>query len=210
MSRILGGLLCCTLVWVATSPSAQAQDPTATWVDLLEAGKIEEGRDQLVVYAGGLPPVEATKILRWVEAISLTEGADQATVARAIVLARRGQPGVALALVTEHLGERTDDAAPLLLSLAVRVADDADRPVEANALRARLVDEFFDHPVTPEALLDLAEYRIMRGEPLDATSEAVEALIIDQPTHPLVPTARRLLDRMRESGSASQDTRHAS
>ena len=182
---------------------AHAQDPRDVWLNLLEAGNIEEGREQLVVYAGGLPPVEATTILRWVEAISLTEGEDQAAAANAIVLAQRSDPDGAVELLTIRTADRTDEAAPVLIALAVHLADDAENSVLANTLRARLVADFADHPVTPEALLELAEYRLVAGEPLDATASAVEALIVDQPTHPLVPTARRLLARLREASGVT-------
>ncbi len=90
-----------------------------------------------------------------------------------------------------------------LISLAIHVADDADDAVGANALRAHLVSDFAGHSVTPEALLDLAKYQLAMGEPVLGTAAAVEALIVDQPTHPLVPTARRLLARLREAGGVS-------
>ncbi len=203
IGTVLSAGLCALTAGLAVASPAEAQDPRDVWLDLLAAGKIEEGRDQLVTYAGGLPPVEATRILRWVEAISMTEGADQTVVAEAIVLAQRAKPADAMAVLAAQVGERTDEAAPLLIALAIQVAHNANDTVSANTLRAQLVSDFADHPVTPEALLDLAEHQLAVGAPLAGTTDAVEALIVAQPTHPLVPTARRMLARLKEASGAS-------
>lgn len=192
-------LLATTAIMAVASPLS-GQDPRDTWLTLLAEGDIEQGREALVTYAGGLPPVEATKILRWVESISLTEGEDQQSVAQAIVRAQRGDPSGASELLTERVATRTDEPAGVLLALAVRMSTAAGDVDSANALRERLVDDFEGHSVTPEVLLELAEYRLEQGVELEATATAVEELIVDQPTHPLVPTARRLLAQLREGG----------
>lgn len=187
---------------VTLASPVSGQDPRDAWMSLLAEGDVEGGREALVTYAGGLPPVEATKILRWVESISRTEGEDQQSVAQAIVQAQRGDPAGASTRLTERVATRNDDPAAVLLALAVRMSTAAGDVEGANELRQRLVDDFEGHPATPEMLLELAEYRLEHGLELDATAQAVEDLIVDQPTHPLVPTARRLLTQLRDAGRA--------
>jgi len=170
-------------------------------VALIESGMLDDARKALVDVAGALEPVEATAVLRLAEALATTEGDDRIAVAAAIALHHVGRTPQAVEALTE--AAEASEGGPVLLAFASHLADMAGDERGALVLRERLVADHGEHPASAAALLDVARYRLEHADTYAAqfeeTALQIEDLILAHPTHPLVPTARRVLARLRAS-----------
>ena len=190
------------LVAASAAASVGAQSSMESAVRLLEEGQVEEGKAALVEAATVLPPSEATRVLRMAQTLGAVQRPLRPLVARAIVLSQRDSLDQALAALSEAVPaaeeQEPGDGAALLL-FSARLAEDLDLPLEAQPIYARVVSEFPGSAAWPEAVLQLSRHRLETGAELDQAASDVETLIVKHPTHPLVPTARRLLTRLQEA-----------
>ncbi len=169
------------------------------WI-LMSRGDVALGRQALLMAVPGLPPTEATDVIQLAGLLGRLSQGGVSVLAEARVRARQDEPVAGAALVEEALPELPpEDRAPLLAEAARMV--DAVSPDRAAALRRRIVEEHADADEAAEAALELA--RAVAREP-GGRAEAVailERLITSRPGAAVVPTARRELERLRESGS---------
>lgn len=169
------------------------------WI-LMSRGDVALGRQALLMAVPGLPPTEATDVIQLAGLLGRLSQGGVAVLAEARVQARQGEPVEASEQVEGALPDLPpEDRAPLLAE-AARMTEEAD-PARAEALRRRIVEEHSDADEAAEAALELA--RAVARRP-DGRAEAVailERLITSRPGAAVVPTARRELERLRESGS---------
>lgn len=164
---------------------------------LLEGGALTDGIAALEVALPELEPARATEMLELSLALHELTVAGGRLAAEAAVARHRGDPGRAVATVRQGLGGVPAKDRPALLALGARAADEAGLPAEAMALRRRIVAEHRDAREFPEAALRLA--RAVAAEPggRDEAAAILEALIVAWPGSPVVPGARRELERIR-------------
>ncbi len=200
---VIGGLLALAYV---LSPSAHAalagQESVDMAVQILAEGRLDDGRQALVEAATALPPVEATRLLRMAQTLAALHPGMRPTAARAIVLAHRGSVDRATDALVEAV-EAADVAEPgqgaALLVFAARLAETADQHERSEALYTRVVEGHRESASWPEAVLALSERRLAAERDLSSAATDLEDLIVERPTHPLVPTARLVLQRLQEA-----------
>lgn len=167
---------------------------------LLSEGRVAEGRVALMEAAAALAPSAAVPHLKVARVIGRLDPELQPQVARLAAAAFRGRSTDAI----EGLDALAQDAdpvqAPALLALAAALADGAEEPARAEALRVRLIESYPEARERVDAVLEVAEARAARGEGLEEAAEWVEALIVAEPSGALTPQARRVLERLRSAG----------
>ncbi len=169
---------------------------------LLEAGAVAEALEVLRGALPGLNPIAATEVLGLLATMSRLGPAGAGLAARMAVLARRGAAQQAVRAVEEGIAALPEgDRAPLL-ALAARIAE-ADGLAEAAAgFRRRIVSGHAETHEFPDAAVRLAKALAERPDGVDEAVRILEALIVARPGNPVVPEARRELNRLRalESG----------
>lgn len=167
---------------------------------LLEGGAFADGTNALQAALPELEPSRATEMLELSLALNELTVAGGRLAARAAVARHRGHPELAVETVRRGLGQVPATDRPALLALGARAADEAGLPAEAVALRRQIVDNHRDTREFPEAALRLA--RAVASEPggRDEAVGILEALIVAWPESPVVPGARRELERIRGGG----------
>jgi tetratricopeptide (TPR) repeat protein len=148
----------------------------------------------------GVSARTATEVITLLDLLGGLEGEPLYAFARSAVFAHQGHAESALAELEVAIAAVSSDERPSLLAMGARMAEQGRMPVQAAELRERIIS---DHPYSsevPEATLELA--RFMGSSP-DGVGEAIlllENLILSQPDSPIVPTARRELQRI-QSGA---------
>ena len=164
--------------------------------ELLSDGRVTEGRSELLTAASTLPPSDATPVLRLSRLLGqLSEdGAERA--ARAAGDAHRGRTRRAVDRLVRDLGglPASERAALLLLGARLSVAD--GQVERAAELWYRIADQHRGSAEWAEAVVRLSEHRIGTGVGLDEARELLEALIVQDPSAALAPTARQVLERI--------------
>ena len=176
---------------------------------LLASGDLEAGKGALAEALEGLAPSEATEIIQLVGLLERLGGQGARVVADAAVLAHRGRPEEAIRSIEGALdGLAAADQAPLLAQ-AARLADQAGLTPRGAELRSGLLARYPDAPEVGEATLLLARYRAQEADGIAVAVRLLEELILKRPNAPVVPDARRELERLRRDvpprHSASQD-----
>lgn len=167
---------------------------------LLEGGAFADGIAALEAALPELEPSRATEMLELSLALNELTAAGGLLAARAAVARHRGHPGRAVETVRRGLDQVPAADRPALLALAARAADEAGLPAEAEALRRRIVAEHEDAREFPEAALRLARAVALEPGGRDEAVGILEALIVAWPESPVVPGARRELERIRAGG----------
>lgn len=167
---------------------------------LLEGGAFPDGIVALRDALPELSPALATEMLDLALALSEVTVVGASVVARAALARHRGRPGEAVRVVRDEIDRVPAPDRPAILALGARAADQAGLAAEAASFRRRIVGEHQEAREYPEAALLLA--RAVAAEP-GGRAEALdilEALIVAHPESPVVPGARRELDRIRARG----------
>jgi tetratricopeptide (TPR) repeat protein len=162
----------------------------------LERGDTEAGVAALQESLGALPPATATDVIQLVSLLDRVGPAAARVVAHAAVLEHRGAQRQALEHLTAELEAVPSPDQPALLSHAARLADLTGSADLGMQLRQRLVDQHPDAAEMPDAVLMLSRARARAGQVPEAIA-LLEKLILDRPTSPVVPAARRELDRLK-------------
>ena len=89
---------------------------------------------------------------------------------------------------------------PTILAMAARVADEVGHGEVATGFRRRIVVEHSDAREFPEAAVRLARAVATQPGGRDEAVRILEALIVGLPDSPVVPGARRELQRILASG----------
>ena len=168
---------------------------------LLEGGAIPDGIAALRAALPELAPSAQTEMLDLALALGEVTTVGAALAAKVAVARHRARPAEAVRIVQDGIDRVPAPDRPAVLALGARAAGQAGLDADAAAFRRRIVAEHRDAREYPEAALMLA--RAVATEP-GGREEAVgilEALIVGYPDSPVVPGARRELDRIRGGGA---------
>jgi len=154
-------------------------------------------REDLMAALAGASPAAATELLGLIGLLDTLGESGARLAAGAAVRLNAGDPGGAAALVEEGIPAVDADDLPPLLALAARSRELAGNADEAARLRARLLAEHPGALQAPEAALALARHRARTPGQVTEAIEILETLIVTRPNHPVVPAARRELQRLR-------------
>lgn len=171
---------------------------------LLRRGDTERARAELVASAPSLRGAEATRTIALAMLLSRLSPAGGEVVAEASARAQAGEPETALARIGSAARNLPSREAAAVLAFGAELADEAGLPLEAEALRRRVITEHPRAHETPAALVALA--RALANRP-GGTTEAralLEQLILEHPRSALVPQARRDLDRLKDPAAAGR------
>lgn len=167
---------------------------------MLERGQTEAARKAFGDALPGLPPGEATPVIQLMGLLGRLGDRGRELVRETAVLSHRGHGAEAVRRIRDGVPDIPEEEQATVLAQGARVADAAALREEAAGLREELLETFPDAPEAGEATLALARYR---AETDDGVAEAVrllEALILRRPEAPLVPDARRELEKLKARG----------
>ena len=167
---------------------------------LLEGGAIAEGAAALQASLPDLEPADATEMLALALALSRLTPVGALLAARAAVSAHRGDPAAAVRAVQAGVDAVPATDLPAVLTLGARAADAAGLPAEAAAFRRTIVADHADAPEFPETALRLARSVASQSGGAQEAAQLLEELIVAHPASPVVPSARRELERLRGIG----------
>ena len=166
----------------------------------LDGGAFPDGIAALQAALPELEPSHATEMIELSLALSELTVVGGRLAAEAAVARHRGRPGKAVQLVRKGLDAVPAPDRPALLALGARAADEAGLTGEATTFRRRIVAEHPEAREFPEAALRLARAVAAEPEGRDEAVGILEALIVAWPESPVVPGARRELERIRAGG----------
>lgn len=179
----------------------QAPDTLASTLDriahlLAPGGDRAEGMEALARHAAALPPARATLWIQVLAAVERTEAEVAPQLVEAVRDAEAGDGAGAARVLEQAAGDAAGDQRAPLLWIAALVAE-GPAPGEAARIRARLLEEHPGAFEAPEAAVRQARWAASQGDPERARA-LLENLVVSRPDHPVVPEARRLLDRWRQ------------
>lgn len=160
----------------------------------------EQARAGFIAAAILLPPERATAAVQMASLLSRLPPDAVLVLATAELAAREGEGATAPRVLAESASGFSDPTRAMLLAHASRMADRADEPELALAIREELVGELAGRPEADEAALELA--RQLAGQP-GGTARAIrvlEELITRRPNSAVAPSARVELERLRGGG----------
>jgi tetratricopeptide (TPR) repeat protein len=158
--------------------------------------EIDMGKNSLMTAVSGLPPHQATAVLRLLDIIGRIQGNALEVVIRAAILEHRGYFMESLSELELSLNEIEPLAQPILLSFSARIAQKAGLNEKAAEFRRNIVDHYPESYEFPQASLELARFK---GKFESGREEAIvllENLIIALPSSAIAPLARRELQRL--------------
>ena len=168
---------------------------------LLEGGAIAEGAAALQESLPELEPGQATEVLALALTLTRLTPVGALLAARAAVAVRRGDPAEAVRAVQVGAEAVPEADRPAVLAMGARTADAAGLADAATTFRRTIVAEHADAPEFAEAALDLARELAARPGGGAEAARILEELIVAHPGSPVVPGARRELERLRGSGT---------
>ena len=168
---------------------------------LLEGGAYPDGIAALQAALPELAPSFATEMIELSLALSEVTTVGARLAAEAAIARHRGRPDEAVRTVREGIDRVPPPDRPAILALGARAADQAGLAAEAAGFRRRIVAEHPDAREFPEAALRLARAVAVEPGGRDEAVSILEALIVGHPDSPVVPGARRELDRIRAGGA---------
>lgn len=164
-------------------------------------GEVEPGKEALEAALPALAPSRATEMLHLLSFLERVGPPSAVLLARSAAEAHLGRPGAGVDSLVLALPGLPDEDRPPLMAWAGEQAQAAGETQRAEELFGTVVEAFPEAREFPDAALALARLRIARGDP-DAAREVLERLILDRPNSPVVPAARRELQRLRSGVGA--------
>jgi len=155
-----------------------------------------DAREDLMAAAMGLPPVQATELLQLVSLLDLLSGDGGRLAAAATVQSQKGDLPGGAELIVSGVDDLPPADRPALLAMAARMLDSHGDRAAAAALRERLVSRHPEATEVGEAVLSLARWRASTPEGVPGAILLLEDFIVDRPSSPSVPEARRELTRL--------------
>jgi len=162
----------------------------------LGQSEVDEGLESLRASLEGLPATEVTRVIGLLDLLERLEEPVRGIVAQSVSLARQGNAATAARALGSGVAQGGWAESPAILALAAHLAEDGEEPEVAAELRAQLIAAHPGATETPEAVLALARWRSRTPEGVPGAVELLQNLILDRPDNPLVPQARRELDRI--------------
>jgi hypothetical protein len=164
----------------------------------LGAGRIEEGRRELLLAIGGLEPSEATEVIQFAGLFGRLSAEGMSLLAAAGVLAHHGEGARAAGALAEGMGALPEEERPALLAEAARMADRGEADEVAAGIRDRLLTDFPEAGEVGEAALALANFHARSKAGVPDAIRILEDLLTSRPTATVAPEARLALERLRE------------
>ncbi len=163
----------------------------------LDGGGLKGGQVALAEAVQGLPPPHATDVIQLIALLERLGPLGKDALAASAVLVHRDERVRAVDLLDDAAATVAGQDRPALLAQAARLADAGGARERTASLRRRIVDEYPDSPETPEAMLALAQHYGSSEEGRDEAVGMLESLIVGRPDSPVVPAARRELQKLR-------------
>lgn len=163
------------------------EDPGAAQEDLLRA-------------LDGLPARQATDVIALADLLERGSEPTRRLAARATLLAHQGDPEAALDSLALGVGRLPESDQAMALALAGRLAWSAGFPSRAERAWTALRSGHPEAPEAPEATLSLALSRARDPAGRDDAVTLLEELILSRPDSPIVPIARREMERLKSGG----------
>ena len=165
----------------------------------LRRGDTERARAELVASAPSLRGAEATRTIALAMLLSRLSPAGGEVVAEATARLQAGEPETAVARISSAARNLPTREAAAVLEFGAELAERAGLPLEAEALRRRIIEDHSASREAPAALLALARALTSRSADGSEARLLLERLILEYPRSALVPQARRDLDRMKDA-----------
>jgi tetratricopeptide (TPR) repeat protein len=165
----------------------------------LEQGDLESGMESLQEALAALTPSSATEVIQLVSLLGRVSPEAARALGRSAVLAHRGSVRQAADRLEEEIPRLPAADRSAVLAQAARLADSMGDAARGAGLRFRLVENYPDAPEMADAALSLARWRARSGQ-VPAAIALLEWLIVQRPNSPVVPDARRELDRIKGRG----------
>jgi hypothetical protein len=162
----------------------------------LGQGEIQAGMASLSAAMPGLPAADVTEVIALLDLMGRLQEPILSEVASAASLARQGR-GVEAALALGRGAATGWAESPSILAFGARIANSGGSEVVATDLWAQLLDAHPNATEAPEGILAVAKFRARTLNGIAAAMEMLEDLILARPSNPLVPSARRELERLR-------------
>ena len=159
-------------------------------------GELDPGLTMLNVALPALSAAEGTEAIQLMVLLGRLGPDAAGVVARSAALDHSGVPGVAADHLVSEVTNLPEPDRSAVLAQAARAADKAGRGEQGALLRRRLIEEYPDAAETSEATLALARWSVTSGDKEEAVA-LLEGLILARPDSPIVPDARRELQRIR-------------
>lgn len=176
----------------AVGPSSALE---AAFLDL-QAGALERGREGLEEALPGLAPSRATEVLRLLAVLDRVGPVAGEALAVASALGHHGAGADGVETLVDALARVPDEDRPALMAVAGDLSLRGGDDERAEEFLAALVEGYPDAAEFPDAALALARLQLGRGD-ADAARTVLERLILSRPGSPVVPAARRELQRIR-------------
>jgi tetratricopeptide (TPR) repeat protein len=170
--------------------SLDSEDPRAARADLLQS-------------LDGLSADRATEVIALAQLLGAATLEGSQLAAGATLMSHRGDPRGAVTLIREGRADLGGEEQAGLLALGGRIAATSGDPVSAVDLYTALIEEFPAAPETPEAMMGIATIWAQDPGTVDDAARMLEDLILSRPNNPIVPSARRELDRIRRGVTGS-------
>ena len=174
---------------------------------LLEGGAVGDGIVSLQASLPNLEPSRATEILELSLALGELTSTGARLAAHVAITGHRGHPEDGIDAVAAGIDAVPASDRPTILAMAARAADAAGHGEVATDFRRRIVVEHSDAREFPEAAVRLARAVAAQPGGRDEAVRILEALIVGQPDSPIVPGARRELQRLLASGPGAGGVR---
>jgi tetratricopeptide (TPR) repeat protein len=162
----------------------------------LQEGDVDAGKAALEAALPGLSPSCATEVLHLLAFLERTGSAAAQALGRSAASAHHGNAAEGLGDLVAALPAIPDEDRAPVMAWAGELALQAGETGQAEGVLQGLVDGYPDSREYPDAALSLARLRIADGD-LDGARLVLERLILARPQSPVVPAARRELQRIR-------------
>jgi hypothetical protein len=162
----------------------------------LGQGDVETGLASLSEALSGLPAAEVTEVISILDLMGRLDEPVLSEVGRAASLARQGRGSEAAIALAEGAASGWAES-PTILAFGARLAYRSGDEAVAVDVWTQLLEVHPNATEAPEGVLAVARFRAQKPEGIAAAMQMLEELILARPSNPLVPSARRELDRLR-------------
>ena len=162
----------------------------------LGAGELEAGRESLESALPALAPSRATEGIQLLELLDRLQPGAGAVLARTAAEQHWGDPVGAATTLATAAEQAAEVDRPALYAQAARWAEEAGMDDLAASWLAVVVTSFGESPEHAEAIYRLARLRAADPTGLAEARALLQQLILDRPNSPIVPAARRELQRI--------------
>jgi tetratricopeptide (TPR) repeat protein len=164
----------------------------------LGQGDIQTGLASLSEALPGVLAQEVTEVIALLDLLGRLEEPVRSEVARAASLARQGRGVQAARSLSEGAALGWAES-PAILAFGARAALSGGDEALAAELWEQLLHAHPKATEAPEGILAVAKYRARTPEGRAEAMKMLEELILERPDNPLVPSARRELERLRRT-----------